>query len=83
MAHSFILGLRAAAPAVVALVLATLAMALVARALPQGNTLGLGFGVNALAAMVAVGVSLGAACWLFQDQLDVVLETAQAAVKPR
>jgi flagellar biosynthetic protein FliR len=81
VAHSFALGLRAAAPAVVALVLATLAIALVARALPQLNVLALGLGINALAAVAALGISLGAVCWLLQDQLDVVLQAAQAAIR--
>jgi flagellar biosynthetic protein FliR len=83
VAQSFVLGVRAAAPAVVALLLATLAIALASRALPQLNALGLGLGVSALAALVAVGISLAAACWLFQDQLDVVLAVAQAAIRPQ
>jgi flagellar biosynthetic protein FliR len=81
--QSFVLGLRAAAPAVVALLLATLAIAVVARALPQLNVLAFGLGINALAAITAIGVSLPAACWLFQDQLGVVLDAAQAAIRSR
>jgi flagellar biosynthetic protein FliR len=83
VAQSFVLGLRAAAPVVVALLLATLAIAVVARALPQLNVLALGLGLNALVAIAAIGVSFPAACWLFQDQLDVVLDAAQAAIRAR
>ena len=74
--QSFVLGLRAAAPAVVALLLATLVVGFVSRTLPQLNIMALGFGVNALVALVAVGVSLGGACWIFQDALEPVLQVA-------
>jgi flagellar biosynthesis protein FliR len=82
VAHSFVLGVRAAAPAVVALLLATLIIGLLSRTLPQLNVLSLGFGTGALVAVAAVGVSLGGACWIFQDQLEPVLETALYALRP-
>ncbi|MEX0675753.1 MAG: flagellar biosynthetic protein FliR [Pirellulales bacterium] len=82
VAHSFVLGVRAAAPAVVALLLATVIIGLVSRTLPQLNVLSLGFGVNALVALAAFGVSLGGACWIFQDQIEPVLETALYALRP-
>jgi flagellar biosynthetic protein FliR len=82
VAHSFVLGVRAAAPAVVALLLATLVIGLINRTLPQLNVLSLGFGVNALVAIAALGVSLGGACWILQDQLEPVLETALYAFRP-
>ncbi len=70
VAQSFALGLRAAAPAMVALLLATLIVGFVSRTLPQLNVMSLGFGINALVAIAAVGVSLGGAAWLFQEQLQ-------------
>jgi flagellar biosynthetic protein FliR len=82
VAHSFVLGVRAAAPVMVALLLSTLIVGLVSRALPQLNVLSLGFGINALVAMAAIGVSLGGACWVFQDQIEPVLETALHALRP-
>jgi flagellar biosynthetic protein FliR len=72
--QSFLLGLRAAIPAVAALLIATLAIALVGRAVPQLNILTLGFGVNAMLTLAAVSLTLGAAAWLFQDQVGPTLE---------
>jgi flagellar biosynthetic protein FliR len=73
--QSFSLGIRAAAPAVTALLLATLILGLVSRTLPQLNILSLGFGVNALLAFAALGLTLGAAVWAFQDQIQPAMET--------
>jgi flagellar biosynthetic protein FliR len=81
-AQSFVLGVRAAAPAIVALLVATLIVAVASRTLPQLNVMALGLGVNAVVALVAIGVSLGGACWVFQDQLAGVLDTALYALRP-
>ncbi len=80
LAQSFALGIRAAAPAMVALLLATLILGLVSRTLPQLNVIVLGFGFNAAASMAVIGVSLGAAAWVFQDQLEPFLETILRAL---
>jgi flagellar biosynthetic protein FliR len=82
-AQSFVLGVRAAAPAIVALLVATLIVGLASRTLPQLNVMAMGFGANAVVALVAMGVSLGGACWLFQDQLQGMLETALYTLKPQ
>jgi flagellar biosynthetic protein FliR len=57
------------------LLLATLILGLVSRTLPQLNILSLGFGVNALLAFAALGLTLGAAVWAFQDQIQPAMET--------
>jgi flagellar biosynthesis protein FliR len=75
MAESFALGLRAAAPAMVALLLATLVLGLIGRTLPQLNVLVLGFGINSLITLAALFVSVGAVAWLFQEYFDPVLKT--------
>jgi flagellar biosynthetic protein FliR len=77
LSQSFVLGIRAAAPVMVALLVATLILGLIGRTLPQLNFLALGFGANAMVALVALSLSLGAAAWLFQDQLEPVLETVK------
>jgi flagellar biosynthesis protein FliR len=82
LAESFVLGLRAAAPAMVALLLAALVMGLISRTLPQLNVMALGFGLNALVTLAAVSVSLVGAAWVFQDQLEPVLQTVLGALKP-
>jgi flagellar biosynthetic protein FliR len=80
VANSFALGLRAAVPAVVALLLATLIVGFIGRTLPQLNVMSLGFGINVMTALVAFGVSLGGACWLFQDALGPTIQTTLNAL---
>jgi flagellar biosynthesis protein FliR len=65
--QSFALGVRAAAPALVALLLANLILGLISRTLPQLNVMAVGFGVNIMITMLMVGATLGAIVWLFQD----------------
>ncbi len=79
--QSFALGIRAAAPAVTALLLATLILGLVGRTLPQLNILTVGFGLNALLAFAALGLTLGTAVWAFQDQIQPALETILDALQ--
>lgn len=71
--QSIELGLRIAAPAVTAQLLATLVLGLVSRTLPQLNILALGFGLNSLATFGALWFSLGAMVWAFQDELEPML----------
>jgi flagellar biosynthetic protein FliR len=78
---SFSLAIRVAAPAVTALMLATLILGLIGRTLPQLNVLAMGFGLNALLAFAALGLSLGVAAWAFQDQVQPALEAIFDAMK--
>jgi flagellar biosynthetic protein FliR len=82
LSQSFVLGVRAAAPAMVALLLATLILGLAGRTLPQLNVLALGFGFNSLTTLVMLSISLGAAAWIFQEQVDPVLATVLQALAP-
>lgn len=77
LSESFQLGIRAAAPATAALLLATVVLGLVSRSLPQLNIFALGFGLNALTTFVALGVSLGGVAWLLQDRLEPTLDALQ------
>ena len=70
-----------AAPAVTALLLATLILGLIGRTVPQLNVLALGFGLNALLAFAALGLSLGVAAWAFQDQIQPAMEAIFDALK--
>jgi flagellar biosynthetic protein FliR len=81
LTQSFVLGLRAAAPVMVALLLATLILGLVSRSLPQLNVLALGFGFNAMVAIAALGVSLGGAAWLFHDQVEPLMQIVLDALR--
>jgi len=73
--QSFSLGIRAAAPAVTALLLATLILGLIGRTLPQLNILAVGFGFNSLLALAALGLTFGTAAWAFQEQIQPAMET--------
>jgi len=80
ISESFRLGVRAAAPATLALLLATVVLGLVSRSLPQLNILALGFGFNAIVTFSVMTVSFAAAAWLLEDRLQPVLETVQNAL---
>lgn len=71
--QSFSLGIRAAAPLVTALLLSTLVMGLISRTLPQLNILAVGFGANALLTFGTLFLVVGAAVWVFQQQVEPTL----------
>jgi len=75
VAQSFILAVRAAAPTMTALLLSQLVLGLIGRTMPQLNINALGFGVNSLVGMGMLALSLGAMVWMFQEQVDSLLET--------
>jgi flagellar biosynthesis protein FliR len=75
LAESFSLAVRGAAPAIVALMLATIVLGLISRTLPQLNVLALGFGLNTLVTFAVLAISVGAIAWLFQEQLDPAVQT--------
>ena len=81
LTESFSLGLRAAAPAVTALLVATLAVGFVARTLPQLNVLAMGLGLNACLALAALAATVGIASWAFAEQFPVTLETLLRLVR--
>jgi len=72
--QSFHVAIRAAAPVVTAVLLATLVLGLISRTLPQLNVMVIGFGMNAMITFGVFFFSLGAALLVFQDQ---VLPTLQ------
>ncbi len=74
VSQSFVLGLRAAAPLLAALLLSNLVLGLISRTLPQINVIAVGFGVNSLLSLGVLFLSLGAAAWTFQDPTVEVLQ---------
>jgi len=82
LAESFSLAVRGAAPAIVALLLATISLGLISRTLPQMNIMALGFGLNVLVALGILALSIGGIAWLFQEQLEPAVETILAALRP-
>ena len=71
-AHSFDTGLRAAAPIMVAMLLAILIVGLISRTLPQLNAIVIGMNFNALVVLAMLGLTLGSAAWVFQGATDDV-----------
>jgi flagellar biosynthetic protein FliR len=82
LAESFSLAIRGAAPAMVALLLATVVLGLVSRTLPQLNILALGFGLNAVVTFMVLAISVGTIAWLFQEQFEPAVETIIDALRP-
>lgn len=74
LTQSYSLGIRAAAPATIALLLATLILGLISRTVPQLNVLLVGLGLNSLLIFAALALTLGAAAWAFQEQIEPALE---------
>ena len=68
-AHSFEVGIRASAPVMVALLLATLVVALISRTLPQLNAVAVGLNFNSLIVLAVFALCLGSAAWVFQEEV--------------
>ncbi|HWB13548.1 MAG TPA: flagellar biosynthetic protein FliR [Pirellulales bacterium] len=74
LVQSFSLGIRVAAPATAALLLASLALGIVSRTLPQLNVMALGFGLNALATFGILAASLAGMGWLLEGEIEPALK---------
>ncbi|KPK76559.1 MAG: hypothetical protein AMJ79_06245 [Phycisphaerae bacterium SM23_30] len=70
---AFGLGIRIAGPALAAIFLATLALGFISRTMPQLNILAAGFPVRITLALTILIASLGAACWLLEENIVAVL----------
>ncbi|HEX3998312.1 MAG TPA: flagellar biosynthetic protein FliR [Pirellulales bacterium] len=80
LSGSFFLAVRAAAPAMIALLLATLVLGLIGRTLPQLNILVLGFGINCLVVLSTLSVSIGAVAILVSDYFQPALQSLLEAI---
>ncbi len=67
--HSVSVGLRAAAPPALALLLANLVTALIGRTLPQLNILAIGFNLNVTVMILVLATSMSTIGWVFQNEL--------------
>jgi flagellar biosynthetic protein FliR len=81
LGQSFVLGIRAGAPAMTALLLATLVLGLIGRTLPQINILVVGFSINALLSVGAVCLSIGTIAWAFPEQAVAAIDLLVEAVR--
>jgi flagellar biosynthetic protein FliR len=75
LTQSFLLGIRTAAPILVALFSTLLLMGLVGRTLPQLNVLSIGLGFNSIITLAVMSVTLGAVTWVFQDHFEAALSS--------
>ena len=78
--HTFDVGVRAAAPIAIALLLSNIVTGLLARTLPQLNILSIGFNLNILALLVVMTVGLGSVVWAFQSELSIWLDSCHRIV---
>ncbi|MCH2115153.1 MAG: flagellar biosynthetic protein FliR [Pirellulales bacterium] len=81
LSQSFLLGIRAAAPTMTALLLATLVLGLIGRTMPQINILAVGFGINSLLTMGCLFVSLGTVAWAFPQQMTAAIELLRGTLR--
>ena len=82
LTRSFQVGFRLAAPIGFALLLAMLVMALLARSIPQLNSIGLGLSINLAVLLVMACLSLGAVAWLFEQHLIDGLHVLTQSLRP-
>lgn len=78
----FEVGVRASAPLMLALLMATIVLGLVSRTLPQINTIVVGFGLNAMLTLAVMTASLGAVAWAFQAPLAGWIDEVIATLRP-
>ncbi len=80
LSQSFLLGIRAAAPTMTALLLATLVLGLIGRTMPQINILAVGFGINSLLTLGCLFTTLGAIVWAFPVETASAVEMIREAL---
>jgi flagellar biosynthetic protein FliR len=78
--RSFELGVRIAAPATTALLLATLVLGLISRTMPQLNVLALGFGLNALILLTVFGLALAGTAAVLEGEFEPMFQTVLDAL---
>lgn len=67
--HSVTIGMRAAAPPAIALLLANFVTAIIGRTLPQLNIMAIGFNLNVTVLMLVLIMSIASIGWVFQNEL--------------
>lgn len=80
LSQSFMLGIRAAAPTMTALLLSTLVLGLIGRTMPQINILAVGFGLNSMLTLACMFASIGAIIWAFPLEAASAIEKLRGAL---
>jgi flagellar biosynthetic protein FliR len=81
MQDMFVLMIRLAAPAFTALFLVTIALGIIARAVPQMNVLFVGFPLQVMLGLLVIALALGSVAMLIDRNLGVVSRQLDAAVR--
>ena len=79
--QSFLLALKAVAPAMGALMVATIVVGMLSLSLPQINILQVGLSSNLIVMMLAIFFTLGGCIWLFVDDLQSSIQYLQEALR--
>jgi flagellar biosynthetic protein FliR len=80
LGQSFQLGIRAAMPALAALLLSAITLTVVSRTLPQLNVLSLSLGINALIALAVMAAVTGLTAHLLGDHLEPTVRTVVESI---
>lgn len=75
---SYMLGIRIAGPALIAIFLATLALGFISRTMPQLNILAAGFPIRIILALMMLVVSFGSICFLLRGAIAAVFKNIGA-----
>ena len=78
--ESFVVGIRAGAPVIVALFLSVLLLGLISRTLPQLNVIAIGFSLNSMVMLAMLAASMGALAWVVQDHADTMIAAIRDAI---
>ena len=73
LGESFVVGVRAAAPVMVALLMSVLILGLISRTLPQLNVIAIGFNLNSLIMLAVLSVCIGAMVGVLVFRVDGML----------
>lgn len=77
LTYSFILGVQAAAPGMVALLIGVLVLGLISRTLPQLNLIAIGFSLNSMLLLIFVMLTIGSIAWMFQSGIESTVDKIQ------
>lgn len=78
--ESFLVGIRAAAPVMISLLLAVLILGLISRTLPQLNVFVIGFNINAFVALLTLSFSLATVSFVVEERADEIVESVRDAL---
>lgn len=78
--HTFVVGMRAAAPMAIALLLSNVVTSLLARTLPQLNILSVGFNINIACMMLFLLLSIGSVAWVYQSELAMWFDSCHRII---